>query len=178
MSRVLCHFNWLHCYRLIAVLIGFSAMGSLPFQLASLPQAHCRFDWLHCHGLIAISIGFNATGLLPFHWLHCLFWVNCLSNKDTATRRPICPSAPPSCSRSIIFDLMSLVIKPHLPLWHPICLFGTTSAFWRPTFAFMATHTPFLAPHLPYGAPFAFWPPFAFRHPHPIGSQKGTQPER
>jgi hypothetical protein len=65
------HFNWLHCHGLIAISIGFNAMGSLSFQLASMSLVLCRFNWLHCHGLIAVSISFNATGSLPFDWLHC-----------------------------------------------------------------------------------------------------------
>ncbi len=78
----------------------------------------------------------------------------------------------------LAFDLMSLVVNPHLPLWRPVCLFGASSAFQHPTLVFVVPYMPFLAPHLPYGTTFAFWTPFTFQHPHSIGSQKGPQPER
>jgi hypothetical protein len=73
------YFNWLQCHGFFAVSIGFIAMGSLPFQLASKPRVLCRFNWLHCHGFIAISIGFNATSSLPFQ-LASLPWVQCHFN--------------------------------------------------------------------------------------------------
>jgi hypothetical protein len=74
--------------------------------------------------------------------------------------------------------------RPHMPLWHHICLHGATFAFmaphlplWRPiclsapTFALMAPHLPLLrhicfsAPHLPFASPICLLAPqFFLRH--------------
>ena len=43
-----CHSNWLHCHGLIAVSIGFIAVGWL------------HYNWLRCHGFVAILIGFTT----------------------------------------------------------------------------------------------------------------------
>ncbi len=135
-----CRFNWL-----------FIATGSLPFQLVSLPWAHCHFNWLHCHGLIALSIGFIATSSLPFQlalmpWVHChsisfiaFSWVHCFSNRNTAAN-PLHPFA--FCAHSYLDGTPFVFWHPHLPQWHPICLYGAPFAL--------------MAPRLPFGAPYAF----------------------
>ncbi len=70
------------------------AMGSLLFQLASLPRAHCHFSWLHCHGFFAVQ-------LVSLPWAHCCFnWLHC--------HRPIAISVGFIATGSLPFQLASL----------------------------------------------------------------------
>ena len=120
--------------------IGFIALGSLPFQLASLPLAHCHFIWLHCHGFIAVSIGFIAMGSVPFQLasmpqVHChsigfiaFSWVHCPSNRDTATNLLL------TClplTKSHWLSIPICLLAPHLPFGAPIRL-SAPPFHWQP----------------------------------------------
>ncbi len=126
--------------------IGFIAMGSLPFQLASMPRVHCHFHWLHCHRLSAISIVLIATGSLPFQLAslpraHCHFnWLQChefiaipLASLPFLGYIAFPIVIPPQiyCAHACLWPNVIGYLNPYLPLWCPICLLGAPSALWH-----------------------------------------------
>ena len=125
------HQVFFDCMSPICLSIGLNATGSLPFILSN-ATGSLPFIWLNAMGSLPFQLASMplvpclSFGLMPR--VHCHFHLASLPYLGYIA----CPTG-----------------VPHLPLWRPICLFGTPFAF--------------MAPHLPFGAPYAFCRP----HPTP-----------